>query len=479
MIGVTRCGFFLVASLIPLLAHANPEDGPPLHFDEVLRSVSSHDPRIRGAVERLRGAQAKTTAARGAFDPRLEGGAKVLTGGYYDMRSANVEIRQPTTVWGSEIFVGYQIGLGINERWPTYRDNQTLSSGEVRAGIEVPIWRGGLIDPERAERSRALHNEEAADHALSVTKLDLELAAAQAYWRWASAGQNREVATSLLQLAEQRDEQLRRRLEAGSIPEFDVLDNERILLERRAWMVAAERAFEEAAFELSLFLRDSTGLSVVAGSERVPERLEFEPLEDLAVQQAITQVLECHPELGRARAGLQAAEVDQTLTRNRVAPDLRAIFEYSRDLGDLTGTVFDVTLPGNVFEVGVQLSMPLLLRGDRGRRDMARAEVGEKQARLHFIADQLRARTRDAASAVRAAQERVHLTEDVVDTAARLAEGERRRFEVGSSNLVFVNLREQQAAMARMQHIEALAIAEVQRTRWETTTRVQCGPDAP
>jgi hypothetical protein len=37
------------------------------------------------------------------------------------------------------------------------------------------------------------------------------------------------------------------------------------------------------------------------------------------------------------------------------------------------------------------------------------------------------------------------LTEEVVDTAVELAEGERRRFEVGASNLIFVNLREQRA----------------------------------
>ncbi|MBT8468309.1 MAG: hypothetical protein KJN97_06130, partial [Deltaproteobacteria bacterium] len=60
-----------------------------------------------------------------------------------------------------------------------------------------------------------------------------------------------------------------------------------------------------------------------------------------------------------------------------------------------------------------------------------------------------------------------------------LAEGERRRFEVGSSNLIFVNLREQQAAMAQMRYIEAVALAEIERTRWETTTRVQCGEVSP
>jgi len=464
----------LLTWLAPAIAAANEAPGRPLGFDEVLQSVNAHDPRIRQAAERVRKAEGNTSAARGAFDPRLEGDGKLLTGAYYDLRSADAELRQPTTLWGSEIYVGYRVGRGVNERWPTYRDDQTLSGGEVRAGIEVPIWRGGLIDPERAARARAVDLEEAADQDLSVTKLDLELAAARAYWSWVSAGQNRRVAQDLLDLAEQRDAQLRRRLQAGSIAKFDVTDNERILLERRAYLVSAERAFEKASFELSLFLRDEKGQPMVAGEERIPDRVSVEPVEELSVERAVEQVLICHPEVKQARALLEAAEVDQSLARNRVAPEIDALFEYSRDLGQLTGTDLDFTLPGNVFEAGVKLSMPLLFRSDRGRASAARAVVAENREKVRFLADQLRARTRDAASAVEAAQERAALTEDVVETAAELAEGERRRFEVGSSNLIFVNLREQQAALARVRYIEAVAVAEIERTRWETTTQVTC-----
>ena len=55
----------------------------------------------------------------------------------------------------------------------------------------------------------------------------------------------------------------------------------------------------------------------------------------------------------RARAELEATEIDQSLTKNQLAPELKAIFEYSRDLGELTRTNLDFTLPGNVFEAGV------------------------------------------------------------------------------------------------------------------------------
>ncbi len=474
MTRAARFGLFLFGWLTPAFAAASEERARPLHFEEVRQSVEAHDPRIRQAIERLRGAEAKTTEARGAFDPKIEGNGKLRTGGYYDNRSANVELRQPTTLWGSELYFGYRVGLALNERWPPYRDDQTLSGGEIRAGIEVPVWRGGLIDPERAKRARAIDMQDAAEQGLSVTELDLELAAARAYWAWVSSGQNRDVAKALLDLAEQRDKQLRRRFEAGSIAEFDVLDNERILIERKAFVVSAERAFEKAAFELSLFFRDRDGAPIIVDAERVPDEVVTEHVEGLAVERAVAQVVACHPEAREARSILEAAEVDVALTKNQLAPELRAFFEYSRDLGELTGTDLDFTLPGNVFEAGIKLSMPLLFRTERGRAGAARAKAAEKREALRLVTDRLRAQTYDAASAVEAATERAVLTQEVVETAAELAEGERRRFEVGASNLIFVNLREQQAAMARMSYIEAVALAEIERTRWETTTRAAC-----
>jgi cobalt-zinc-cadmium efflux system outer membrane protein len=467
----------LIGLVAPTVATADATRSV-LRLEDVLKSVAAHDPRVRKAVEQLREAEGKTTSARGAFDPRLEGDVGLLTGAYYDLRQADAELRQPTTLWGSEIYVGYRVGLGLNERWPTYRDNQTLSGGEIRAGVEVPIWRGGLIDEPRARRSRAIELQEAARENLSSTELNLELAAAGAYWKWVSAGQKLGVAQALLELAEQRDSQLRRRLTAGSIAEFDVTDNERILLERRALLVTAERAFEQAAFELSLFLRDGSGRSIVPEPQRLPARPIEPEATELREDLVMDRVLACHPDLGRVKAELRASEIDVKLTRNQLAPEIEGLFEYSRDLGELTGTEQDITLPGNVYKAGVQLSMPLIFREERGRASAARAKVAANQAELQFIEDQLRARVRDAASAVRAAQKRVELTGDVVETAAELAEGERRRFDVGSSNLIFVNLREQQAAMAKVQLIDAIAVAEIEQTRWNTTTRVQCGASA-
>jgi outer membrane protein TolC len=61
----------------------------------------------------------------------------------------------------------------------------------------------------------------------------------------------------------------------------------------------------------------------------------------------------------------------------------------------------------------------------------------------------------DARSAMRAAAQQVELNEQNVDRAALLVTAEQRKFDLGLSNLLNVQLREGQLASARAQRVDA------------------------
>src|SRR5690606_36578863 len=71
----------------------------PLGPEAVLSSSERHHPRIVAALVREEIAEAELRAARGGFDPQLSARGAVRTGGYYDLRRVDAEIRQPTPVW--------------------------------------------------------------------------------------------------------------------------------------------------------------------------------------------------------------------------------------------------------------------------------------------------------------------------------------------------------------------------------------------
>src|SRR5690606_30858359 len=127
--------------------------------------------------------------------------------------------------------------------------------------------------------------------------LELEAAAATSYWNWVASGLRREIEQTLLELAQARDEALRRRIELGALDPLAGVDNRRLILDREGRVVAAERAFQQAALALSLYLRDGEGDPVAPGPERLPAQLpEVSAPQTDSVEAEIAAALERRPD---------------------------------------------------------------------------------------------------------------------------------------------------------------------------------------
>ena len=471
----------------------------PLGLDEVLRAMAAHQPQVAAAHAAVRGAQGAVLAAEGGFDPRLSVNVRGRAGGYYDLLRASAELRQPTALWGAEFYGRYRLGLGLDDeqRFPTYYGDETLASGELAAGVELPLWRDGPTDRRRTAIARREQEREAAEFGLMDRRFHLTVAATAAYYRWAAAAHGLHVAERLLGLARERAVQLARRAVAGSVSDFDVTDNERMLVSREDKRIAAQRAFEAAAINLSLYHRDTHGRPRVSGMARMPplvlppelakREAAGEPrgrntvpsgrggmVADHRLEATFAEVVACHPRLARLRALIQSHELELGLAENQVAPEARAYFQMSRDLGDPDR---NVTLPGTVWEGGLRLSFPLLLRTDRGKAQMARAKLEERRAELLWGEDLLRSELQNAQSRLQAAVDRVKVLERLVAATEALAVGERQRNDAGASTLLVVNLREQAAADAANRYLAALAEAHAARAEWRAWT-IQCEPQA-
>ena len=446
---------------VAIAAHANAQEISP---GDVLASVERHHPTIAEAVAREDAARAEVMAARGGFDPQLSAYGAVRRGGYYDLTRVDIELRQPTPLWGAELWAGYRRGDGQQDRYPTYYDDETLDGGEIRAGVSVPLWRNGPLDARRAARERALFGADAAEQARRATELELRGEGLSAYWKWVAAGRQLAVTTRLRDLAQARLEQVRGRVRAGAIPEVEALEAERSVLSRQGSWVSARRYLEAAALQLSLYLRDRAGRPTVPHEGRLPSSLDLPPeLPD--VDTAVLRAVSCHPELRSARASIERSRVGRDLARARRAPQVDVSFQVSRDFGQ-GGT----TLPGTVYEGGLRVAMPLGLRTARGELDAAEASLSAAEQSLRLKEDVLATKIRDVASAYRAAKERYDLAHALADTTERLATAELRRFEAGATTLLVVNLREQAAAEAAVAEVEAARDLWIAAAYWDALT---------
>lgn len=106
--------------------------------------------------------------------------------------------------------------------------------------------------------------------------------------------------------------------------------------------------------------------------------------------------------------------------------------------------------------VGLNVDIPLQRRVAGGRAQVAAANLQRlKWEERDGLEDRIGAEVKDALSALSAARQRLTLSAQQQQAAQQLEEGERTRFELGESTLLFVNLREIASGDAALQAAEA------------------------
>lgn len=423
----------------------------PLELQDVLESVEATHPTLESATRDVDEADGLALSARGGFDPTLTIRGRYNPVGYYGNGQVDTMVRQPTPAWGIGVYAGYRLGLGS---YPVYKGElQTLSGGELRAGVDVPVWKDGPIDDRRAKIKKSEHALSGARASRDATSLQLAGQAASAYWSWVAAGRRLIIARNLLAIAERRDAGLNEQAVAGAIERIKVVDNRRLVLDRMAKVVEAERAFESAALALSLYYRTGDNEPIRPGEARVPTALPEPVRPDVpSIDTEVAEAVRRRPDVEALSAKRRASDVDVRLAKNQRAPGVNLQGFVAKDFGAGPPELAPVELG-----VGVVVEMPLPLRKARGDLRAAKAGRASVDAKLRGLHDKIGAEVRTAYVALQAAEQSVLLAREQVSVAQQLAEAERTRFSEGLSDLVIVNLRELAAAEAATQEVDALA----------------------
>jgi len=429
-----------------------PSAAAPLELEEVLAATERAYPLIRAAALERRVAEGDVTSAEGGFDVSWKARGTVTPLGYYDNVRAETTIEKPTPYWGTTAFAGWKLGTG---EFPVYDGRlETLDHGELRAGVQVPLWRNGPIDRRRANLERAKLGLEIADLYVTQQKIELRRVAAQRYWVWVAAGRRVAIAQALLENVAQRDAGIGLRVNTGDLAPIERVENQRALEQRRAGLAQARRAFEQASIELGLFLRDARGEPSLPGAERLPMGFPIIPAAEplaLAADQRLARAT--RPEALALELQREQQQVERTWAENQLAPGLDVQVAVAHDFGPRSDVRPD--LNETVIEASLVLDIPVQTRAQRGRVAAASASAERLDARAQLARERIEADVRDAHSALVAARERIEATRREVALALELERGERTRFEQGDSTLLVVNLREQQTAEALSREVDA------------------------
>lgn len=449
----------LPSTAMPILGSpmGEPTTRTALQIDTVLLSVDAHFPLIFAAEMERALAAGQRLSAEGAFDFNLKSRG-TFNGGTFDNQRFDLLGEQATLFQGISVFGGYRLGYGD---YPVYYGQmKTADGGEFRAGVQVPLLKDAAIDRRRANLRQAWITRNLAEPTVQRARIDAHRAAAKAFWNWAAAGQNVQVAKRLLKIASDRQAGLEAQFKKGQISEFVVIDNRRLIAEREGAEIATERRLQQAALELSLFLRDGKGDPVTPHVSMLPR--DFAELQPTApatnlVSQSVSLAWSNRPELERFRLLRERTAVELQLARNQALPSLNAVLSAGQDVG--AGKKGDgiFALDRTNADASIFLEVPLQRRDARGKQQTADAAMAQFLAQERYVRDQIGVEVQDAISNLDKTHQRLAKAREEQQVAQRVADLERDRFSKGQGTLLEVNLRELAAAAAQAKVIDTLA----------------------
>lgn len=411
--------------------------GDSLTLAAFLERVQASHPVARQAELARQQAVSDLRAARGGFDPVLSAtwDYKRFKGiGYYDELDTRLTVPTP---WGVDLKVGWERAAGaiINP------ERATPARGLLSAGFSIPIGPRLLTDERRTTLRQAELATDAAEAEANVQVARLLQQAARDWGAWFEAEARGRIASDGVVLARFRLDAVRRRVAAGDAAPIDSVEalaewERRLLLE-----VDARAAVAGARLVVSGYLWDARGAPVALADGSAPERDALLARDAVLEPAMVDRAIREHPLVRQARARWLQAEAQRRLTSVQVLPTASAevaALAAGRSIGARPSTA-DIA---DDVKAGVSVRLPLLARRELGRLRAAEDRALQLRTERDRVERDVRLVAERALVDLRAVEAQRDGQARVLAATEQLLAAEQRRFEIGESSLLVVNLRE-------------------------------------
>ncbi|MFD1063851.1 TolC family protein [Winogradskyella litorisediminis] len=419
-----------------------------LRFDEYLGYVKKFHPIVKQAELVIDESQAKLLKSRGAFDPKVEvdyDRKKFKGTEYFDKLNGTFKI--PT-------WFGIELKATFEENSGTFLNPEAFvpQDGLYSAGVSVPVARGLLINTRMASLKQAkLFREQAkADRDIYVNNILFE--ASKVYFKWLQAYNELQLFQNFLTNAEQRYRGILRRVELGENAQIDATEARIALNSRKLSLEQSRVKMMKASLELSTFLWLDNNIPVELQPNVVPD-VNTEPIVDATFDintlRNINVVIDDHPKLRSLDLKRESLDVERRLKANMLLPQIDLEYNFITETPEIARS-----LNTDEYKGGINISMPLFLRKERGDLKLAKIKLSDTE----FEIDATRVTLENKINALQQELESYvtqnEITLQMVGDYQQMLVAEERKFQVGESSLFLVNSRESKLIEGQLKAIE-------------------------
>jgi len=441
-------------------SYASPKT-QKLSLVNVLQSIYTNYPQLKIARLEIVKASGPFINAKGQFDPLLEVTSRSQPVGGYINNYGDTQLTIPTLYNGVKFFAGYRNGEG---NWPIYYQNYlTNSGGEYRAGLSLPLLRDRLIDKERTGLLSSAQLMLMKKRDAEAIKIKIYQEAIKTYWQWVEAGLQLKIFKQFLHLARKRQHAIEQQAKLGDLPTLAISENLQQIIQREQLLNQGQIIFEQAAVNLSLYLRDPKGKPLVPGEKSLPN-LTSAANTIMGTQ----QVLREHPGIKKLNHYANMLKLKRNQARNELLPQLDATAYTFKQNG--TGG-YPLMIPQAAM-VGVSFKFPLLQRQAKGNLIEAESELRQVRVEKKFLYEQLNNEFTNILIGINRSRKQVGLLKRELALAQKVQQGEIKKFYQGDSTLFLVNQREQMTAQVKLNslHVQVQLDELIARARYFAST---------
>lgn len=446
MIRITFILLLLSANL-----SAQTEVANLLTFDEFMERVKEHHPLAIQADLKLDKGAAKLRKERGNFDPKVfsDVSQKYFSDKqYYSVINSGLKI---PTWYGIEFKGGYteNDGVFLNPQ------NSTPGAGLWYAGVSVPVGEGLFIDKRRAALKKAQIYKESTNAERDVLYNELLYNAGKAYWDWFKSYNATIVYENALEVGTQRFEAVKQGAFFGDKPAIDTVEASIQVQNRMLQLQETRLKYKNATAMLSVYLWQGGIVPLEISKLTRPQKSD--ELSTVSANQELKNALDSltnqHPLLQQYQYKVNQLKVDKKWKQEQIKPQLNLKYNaINKPVGNDAFANYNL----NNYTWGVEFSMPIFLRKERGALELAKLKIND--AELELVAKQaaINYKAIAALNSLETTQEQITLYARTVKDYEQLLTGEKRMFNAGESSLFMVNSRESGYIKTQLKYIELL-----------------------
>jgi outer membrane protein TolC len=424
-----------------------------LTLDAYLKQIRCCHPLAKTADLNLMIREFNTLTARGGFDPQAE---VDFNRKMFEDKSYFQHLDAGLSGFILPGGIGYQAGYELNSGLFLNPEQRNPQNGLFYAGVNVPLLQGMITDERRTALRQAKALQESGEEERRLALNELLFNAYIKYLYWSAYHELETLYLKQVELTKERLENIRNAVSAGDRAAIDTADARAMLANWEMGLAETRTLKIKYAYQIIADLWNDDGTPQNGSELPVPARVDdtFFPSEELTLfESPVIRVAELKTEVMRLEKRLKAEYIKPKL-------NLKYNFLYGNPQVNNAFPVFFEN-----YKAGINFSMPLLLRAERGAYKAADAKWKIARWEQNFKMTELDAKFKGALAEIVQNGEAAEQAEQLASFTKRLAEAEQERFDAGDSNFFNLFLRESNFVNAAQKRIKATAEYRISRVK--------------